>query len=159
MNTFYLCVYQVNTQLRTNGEHISMHSYWEPPSTASLLLLLASAHQLWVQANGASVLRKRTKTTAFLQLPLKLTVLVQYFSLWDRVKVQFEAAALNRWSVTFSVIIVTGQCNSLSGQREDTNAPGGEVCERDGFGGCLKTDGSCQPSPALATPGRVRCWL
>lgn len=26
------------------------------------------------------------------------------------------------------VIMVTGQCNSLSGQREDTNAPGGEEC-------------------------------
>ena len=71
--------------------------------------------------------------------------------------------SLNQRSVPVAVIIVTGQHNSLSGQSEDTNAPGGEVCVcvcvcviATVWGGCLKTDGSCQPSPALATPGRVQ---
>lgn len=40
---------------------------------------------------------------------------------------QFEAADQDRRSITFSVIIVTGQRSSHSGQSEATNTPGGKV--------------------------------
>lgn len=136
-----------------------MHSYWEPPSITSLLLS-ASVHQLQLlllfratfQAHGACSILKRKI--------LRWSVTLRWFT-----AVQCEIVALNRWSVTFSVINVTGQCNSLSGQSEDTYTPGGEVCvcvcvcDRNGFGGCLKTDGRCQTSPAITTPGRVLCRL
>lgn len=72
---------------------------------------------------------------------------------------------MSRWSIPLSVIMVTGHRSSWAGQGKDTNTPGGRgfcvfVFSRDDFRGgvSLKTDGGCQPTPALATSVRdLRC--